>query len=104
VKPVEPTERTANRPSSVAAMALVLAALDLAPSPAHALEAPPRLARWPIELWRETTVSNGQFAVLGVIGGPLTDVSGTCASVGWDHSGDCPIEAGFVTLPGTGRH
>jgi hypothetical protein len=69
VKPVESTKRTAIRRSYVAAMALVLAALDLA------------LARWPIELWRETTVFNGQFAVLGVIGGPLE--LATIAATAW---------------------
>jgi hypothetical protein len=50
--------------------ALVLAALSLAPSWAHILEAPPRFA-WPIELWRETTVFNAQFAWFAIVGGPI---------------------------------
>lgn len=49
---------------------LLLAALSLGPSLAHALEAPPRL-RWPPELWRETTVFHGQYTLFGMIGGPL---------------------------------
>lgn len=52
-------------------LALVLGALDLAPSFAHVLEAPPRLWVWPLDLWREATVFNGQFAVFGMLGGPL---------------------------------
>ena len=52
-------------------VALVLAALSLGPSLAHALEAPPRLRNWPPELWRETTVFHGQYALFGMIGGPL---------------------------------
>jgi hypothetical protein len=52
-------------------IALVLCALSLGPSFAHALEAPPRLNLWPPELWRETTVFRGQFAVFGLLGGPL---------------------------------
>jgi hypothetical protein len=51
--------------------ALVLAALSLGPSFAHVLEAPPRLADWPPELWREATVFHGQFRVFGLLGGPL---------------------------------
>ena len=51
--------------------ALVLTALSLGPSFAHALEAPPRLRNWPPELWRETTVFHGQYALFGMIGGPL---------------------------------
>lgn len=61
----------AHRASLVAPSALVIAALDLAPSLAHAIEAPPRLHQWSLELWREATVFNGQFAVLGILGGPL---------------------------------
>jgi hypothetical protein len=52
-------------------LALVLGALDLAPSLAHVLEAPPRLWVWPLDLWREATVFNGQFAVFGLLGAPL---------------------------------
>ena len=55
---------------SALAAALVLAALSLAPSWAHILEAPPRLA-WPLELWRETTVFNAQFAWFALAGGPI---------------------------------
>jgi hypothetical protein len=52
-------------------VALIMAALSLAPSFAHVLEAWPRLTIWPPELWREATVFNAQFAVLGVLGAPL---------------------------------
>jgi hypothetical protein len=51
--------------------ALVIAALSLGPSFAHVLEAPPRLAAWPPELWREATVFHGQFQLFGMLGGPL---------------------------------
>lgn len=51
--------------------ALLIAALSLGPSFAHLLEAPPRLKVWPPELWRETTVFNGQFKLFGILGGPL---------------------------------
>jgi ABC-type xylose transport system permease subunit len=50
---------------------LTLAALSLGPSFAHVLEAPPRLAIWPPELWREATVFHGQFQLFAIIGGPL---------------------------------
>jgi hypothetical protein len=60
------------------AIALVLAALSLAPSWAHILEAPPRLA-WPLELWRETTVFNAQFAWFALLGGPV-DISAIIAT------------------------
>jgi hypothetical protein len=50
---------------------LVVGALSLAPSFAHVLEAPPRVADWPPELWRETTVFHGQYALFGLIGGPV---------------------------------
>lgn len=51
--------------------ALVVTALSLGPSFAHVLEAPPRLARWSPELWREATVFNGQFQLFAIVGGPL---------------------------------
>lgn len=52
-------------------IALVVGALSLAPSFAHLLEAYPRLAVWPPELWRETTVFNAQFVMFAVIGAPV---------------------------------
>ena len=52
-------------------VALVIAALSLAPSFAHALESYPRLMIWPPVLWREATVFNAQFIVLAVIGAPI---------------------------------
>jgi len=51
--------------------ALLVAALSLAPSCAHVLEAPPRLYDWSPVLWRETTVFHGQFALFARIGGPI---------------------------------
>ncbi len=51
--------------------ALTIAALSLGPSFAHVLEAPPRLAVWSPELWREATVFNGQFRLFAVVGAPL---------------------------------
>lgn len=50
---------------------LAIAALSLGPSFAHLLEAAPRLTRWPPELWRETTVFNGQFVWFAIVGAPL---------------------------------
>jgi len=55
----------------VATVAAVVAALSLGPSFAHVLEAPPRLYQWSPELWRETTVFNGQFRLFATIGAPL---------------------------------
>jgi hypothetical protein len=52
-------------------LVLTVTALSLGPSFAHVLEAPPRLAVWPAELWREATVFNGQFQLFAIIGGPL---------------------------------
>lgn len=52
-------------------VALTVAALSLGPSFAHVLEAPPRLAVWSPELWREATVFNGQFRLFAVVGAPL---------------------------------
>lgn len=52
-------------------LALIVMALSLGPSFAHVLEAPPRLTEWSPELWRETTVFNGQFKYFAVIGAPL---------------------------------
>lgn len=57
------------RPAAI--VALVIGALDLAPSLAHAFEALPRLRWWSLDLWRDATVFNGQFAVLAVLGAPL---------------------------------
>lgn len=50
---------------------MAVAALSLGPSFAHVLEAPPRLTRWPPELWREATVFGGQFAWFAYVGAPL---------------------------------
>ena len=65
------------------AATLVIAALSLASSWAHILEAAPRLA-WPLELWRETTVFNAQFAWFALIGGPI-DIAAILATavVAW---------------------
>jgi hypothetical protein len=52
-------------------LAVLVMALSLGPSFAHLLEAPPRLATWPPELWREATVFNGQFAYFAIVGAPL---------------------------------
>jgi hypothetical protein len=52
-------------------VALVIAALSLAPSFAHALESYPRLMIWPPELWRDATVFNAQFILFAVIGAPI---------------------------------
>jgi len=51
--------------------ALTIAALSLAPSFAHMLEAWPRLYVWPPELWRETTVFHQQFLLYLIVGAPL---------------------------------
>lgn len=45
--------------------------LDLAPSFAHLLEAPPRLTVWSPELWREAAVFNRQFFKFAAVGAPL---------------------------------
>ena len=50
---------------------LLTTALSLAPSFAHVLEAPPRLLVWSPELWRETTVFNGQFQLFALVGAPI---------------------------------
>ncbi|MGN6773593.1 MAG: DUF1772 domain-containing protein [Rhizobiaceae bacterium] len=52
-------------------LAAVVAALSFGPSFAHVLEAAPRLAVWPPELWRETTVFNRQFEFFAIVGAPL---------------------------------
>ncbi|RDI62390.1 DUF1772 domain-containing protein [Microvirga subterranea] len=52
-------------------VALTIAALSLGPSFAHVLEAPPRLAVWSPELWRDATVFNGQFRLFAFVGAPL---------------------------------
>jgi hypothetical protein len=52
-------------------IALVVAALSLAPSYAHALESYPRLIIWSPELWRDATVFNAQFWLFAVIGAPI---------------------------------
>lgn len=52
-------------------IAVLLAALSLAPSFAHVLEALPRLEIWTPELWREATVFNGQFMLFLVVGAPV---------------------------------
>lgn len=58
---------------------LVISALSLGPSFAHVLEAPPRLTVWSPDLWRETTVFNGQFALFAKVGAPL-DIGAILAS------------------------
>jgi hypothetical protein len=63
-----------SRPNLLRGLAIVtglVAALSLAPSFAHVLEAAPRLREWPPELWRETTVFHGQFRLFAVVGAPL---------------------------------
>jgi hypothetical protein len=50
---------------------VLLAALSLAPSFAHLLEAPPRLGIWTPELWREATVFNSQFMFFLIVGAPV---------------------------------
>jgi hypothetical protein len=52
-------------------ISLVIAALSLAPSYAHVLEAYPRIAVWSPDLWREATVFNAQFWLFAVIGAPI---------------------------------
>jgi hypothetical protein len=52
-------------------IALVIAALSVAPSFAHALEAYPRLMIWSPELWRDATVFNAQFWLFAVVGAPI---------------------------------
>src|SRR3546814_21000273 len=55
----------------VSLLALVLAALSLGPSYVHLLEAQPRLEIGSPELWRDTTVFNGQFRLFAVVGAPV---------------------------------
>src|SRR3546814_21094703 len=55
----------------VSLLALVLAALSLGPSYVHLLEAQPRLEICSPELWRETTVFNGQFRLFAIVGAPV---------------------------------
>jgi hypothetical protein len=62
-------------------LTLILAALSLAPSFAHLLEAPPRLRIWPQSLWIETTVMHGQFTLFRNIGGPLDILAIVAAAV-----------------------
>lgn len=59
---------------------LLLAALSLAPSFSHVLEAVPRLGTWSPELWRETTVFNRQFEFFALVGAPI-DVAAIVATV-----------------------
>lgn len=68
---------------------LTIMALSLGLSFAHVMEAPPRLAEWPPELWRETTVFHGQYAMFGILGGPI-DVGS--------------ILLGFIVVYLIGRH
>ena len=58
-------------PRLLTALVLLVAALDVAPSFAHLLEAPPRLWVWTPELWREATVFYGQFALFAPVGAVL---------------------------------
>lgn len=55
-------------PRFLTALVMLLAALNVAPSFAHLLEAPPRLWVWTPELWREATVFHGQFALFAPVG------------------------------------
>lgn len=50
---------------------VLVMAMSFGPSFAHVLEAPPRLAVWAPELWREATVFNGQFKLFAIAGAPL---------------------------------
>ena len=61
-------------------VSIVLAALSLGPSYAHVLEAPPRLAVWPAELWRDAMVFHRQFEWFALIGAPV-DVAAIIAAV-----------------------
>ena len=61
-------------------LTLILTALSLGPSFAHVLEAPPRLAVWPPELWIDATVRHGQFALFRLVGAPV-DVAAIVAAV-----------------------
>jgi hypothetical protein len=54
-----------------AVLTAAIAALSLGPSFAHVLESAPRLAQWPPELWRETTVFNAQYWLFAAVGAPL---------------------------------
>jgi len=71
--------------------ALTIAALSLAPSVAHVLEAGPRLTVWSPALWRETTVFNGQYELFALIGRPL-DVGAVvaCALLAYATRADRP--------------
>lgn len=68
----------------------VVAALSLGPSFAHVLEAVPRL-RWSPELWRATTVFNGQYRLFAAVGAPL-DIAAIVlpAALSWMARGDRP--------------
>ena len=57
-----------------AVLTALVAALSLGPSFAHVLESVPRMTVWSPELWRETTVFNGQFQLFATVGAPL-DIS-----------------------------
>lgn len=54
-----------------ATLTVTVAGLSLGLSFAHVLEAPPRLTVWSAELWRETTVFNGQFRLFAPAGAVL---------------------------------
>lgn len=62
-------------------LTLALAALSLAPSYAHVLEAAPRLGTWPASLWITSTVQGRQFELFRSVGGPI-DVAAILAIVG----------------------
>ena len=68
---------------------LTLATLSFGPSFAHALEAAPRLTRWPAQLWIDATVLHGQFALFRLIGGPI-DVAAilAAAALAWRFRGE----------------
>jgi hypothetical protein len=78
-------------------LSLVLAGLSLAPSYAHVLEAPPRLADWPPGLWREATVFHGQFAWFAIVGAPI-DIAAilVIALLAWASRGERPTR--WLTL------
>ena len=61
-------------------VSVVLTALSLGPSYAHVLEAPPRLAIWPAELWRDAMVFHRQFEWFALIGAPV-DLAAIIAAI-----------------------
>lgn len=62
-------------------LAATIAALSLGPSFAHVLESAPRLGVWSPQLWRETTVFNGQFRLFAVVGAPIDIAAILCPAL-----------------------